>query len=385
MYNSFVLLIIVSFGQRASSATCFFAINQAGYVCALYDALVTSETDVFVINGKHINDYSDEDINKFDFMDNVQFNYIPNGFFGHFKGLTRFTVKNLEMVTLNSYKDAFMLNYLTMQGVKTGMSNIPVNMFKDLNVLKSLDLENNYIVNFTTDSFIGLRNLESLNLNGNKLTKLYKGSLDSLQNLYLLTLDKNKIAMIEDGTFDSLPSLRFLTLEGNLLTELSGNLFGSPTSLGTFWLRNNVINAVDPGLISKLGSPSFNLQGNPCTYGKYAYFWSGSLEFFFYSDLLKCVTYWNKNFETTTDTTEIPEITTQEITTPEITTPEITSPETTIPETTTPSLKCPVVCYAALEELKNQINEQSKKILQRILQMHEESIIALEELITEIN
>ncbi|XP_046606804.1 peroxidasin [Neodiprion virginianus] len=104
-----------------------------------------------------------------------------------------------------------------------------------------LDLRFNNIVEIDPRVFRGLNELHTLLLNDNQIRYVPAKAFSDLPNLRKLYLYKNRIASIEPDSFNGLVKLEQLYLHNNYLTEIKDGTFNNLAKLERLFLQNNKI------------------------------------------------------------------------------------------------------------------------------------------------
>ena len=169
------------------------------------------------------------------------------------------------------------------------LSKLQPNVCQNLPQLEVLKLDNNKLVNLTSDLFTGpcsqtllMLNLQSnkltyishdlfsstlqlnyLDLRQNRLVQVYSDLFSSLEVLQILRLDDNAISTLPVGVFDPLVDLRTLDLSDNSITSLPAGVFASLDYLTTLDLSGNNISTLPVGVFASLGDlKTLDLSGN---------------------------------------------------------------------------------------------------------------------------
>ena len=114
----------------------------------------------------------------------------------------------------------------------------------ELNLLKVLDLGNNYISAVGGAQLAGMKQLFSLRLEGNVLTEVTHDMLSALPHVRILNLSGNRIQRVEPGAFESSGAMEAIRLDANQLTQIDG-LFGSLSRLRWLNVSDNRISRFD--------------------------------------------------------------------------------------------------------------------------------------------
>lgn len=149
----------------------------------------------------------------------------------------------------NVHPDAFRNNSALMEINLAGnrLTSVPAAV-QPLQLLRSLDLSSNEIVDIHNASYLGLENLYSLVLSGNKIGNLTKGAFEDLPSLRILNLANNEIHSIEQSTFDDILYLHALRLDSNFLSDVNG-LFSNLHDLLMLNISANRIEWFDYALV----------------------------------------------------------------------------------------------------------------------------------------
>ena len=87
--------------------------------------------------------------------------------------------------------------------------------------IKSLDLQQQHMVELLPDAFADFPNLNGIALSFNSLEIIHYGAFNGLDLLTTLLLDHNNISNVPDGLFDSLINLKTLDLSHNLIQNMT--------------------------------------------------------------------------------------------------------------------------------------------------------------------
>ena len=144
------------------------------------------------------------------------------------------------------------------------LSMLPPTVCQNLPKLKVLKLDNNQLVNLTSDSFMGRceQQLLMLYLQSNYLTHLPHDLFKSNSKLSYLNLKKNRLTL-PVGVFDALGDLQTLDLSRNNIFILLANVFHSLDRLHVLDLSSNDIFTLPVDVFHALGDlRTLNLSGN---------------------------------------------------------------------------------------------------------------------------
>ncbi|XP_076879339.1 SLIT and NTRK-like protein 1 [Brachyhypopomus gauderio] len=145
---------------------------------------------------------------------------------------------NIHTIKKNHFRGYLSLNLLDLGG--NNIKYMENGTFQNLNELRWLYVDKNYLDTLTADMFVGLQNLE------------------------YLSLEYNDIQLITSGTFSPMPNLRVLFLNNNLLKSLPVDAFVG-VSLSKISLHNNYFTHLPvAGVLDQLSSIiQIDLHGNP--------------------------------------------------------------------------------------------------------------------------
>jgi len=97
-------------------------------------------------------------------------------------------------------------------------------IFKGLENLRTLLLNDCEIRNIDVNCFKPMKNLKILNISGNTLNIIYKSMFDSLEKLEKLFLKSSNVQIIERRAFSGLLCLKELDLSSNPISVISDSL-----------------------------------------------------------------------------------------------------------------------------------------------------------------
>ncbi|PFX14141.1 Relaxin receptor 1 [Stylophora pistillata] len=105
------------------------------------------------------------------------------------------------------------------------ITELPPELFQDLENLQELDLSNNELGNLPPHIFRNITAIEFLKLDYNKIERLHEDQFQGLVKLFELDIFGNKIRNVSSTTFTYAHELRFLFMHYNLMAELPRGLF----------------------------------------------------------------------------------------------------------------------------------------------------------------
>ena len=145
-----------------------------------------------------------------------------------------------------------------------GLSALQAGDFRDLDALRALDLNRNFLETVPNGLFEDLRAVEELYLSGNLLSELPEGLFDGQgEELSVLDLSANRLELMPDGALGNLGGLVSLSLAGNGLSDLPAGLFDDLARLEVLDLSANSINELPDGVFDgSLGLRGLDLSIN---------------------------------------------------------------------------------------------------------------------------
>lgn len=156
-------------------------------------------------------------------------------------------------------------NVFTFHVVRTGLTSIGAKDFKNLQILKEIELNDNEIERVNRHTFKYLLQLEHINLASNKIRHLSADVFSDQSQLKQLLLQQNEIEFIDEKIFANLIELRQLSLSENKLFAISKNQFKNNRVLEKIWLDKNRIKAISSTTFDGLYNLELiNMDGNSC-------------------------------------------------------------------------------------------------------------------------
>ncbi len=145
-----------------------------------------------------------------------------------------------------------------------GLSALQAGDFRDLNALRALDLNRNFLGTVPDGLFQDLRAVEELYLSGNFIDELPDGVFDRNLELRGLDLSINEIPELSEGVFGGLGDLQSLSLAGNDLKSLPEDVFADLGSLTELDLSGNELKDLPVGVFEGLsGLTALDAGDNP--------------------------------------------------------------------------------------------------------------------------
>lgn len=144
--------------------------------------------------------------------------------------------------------DVYFLGKNTLQNLSLAnnlLTQIPDYLFKHLESAKMLYLQNNLILNISSNSLAGLIALQVLNMTGNRLPLLPLGVFDAVGSLTTLLLANNAIRRIDQKPFQSQAHLVTLDLSNNNIENVTSDWFLTTQQLQVVLLNRNKIQTIN--------------------------------------------------------------------------------------------------------------------------------------------
>lgn len=186
-----------------------------------------------------------KDTISLDILSPTNLTRIPSFILQKFPKLRHLRMINTGITSLSS--DSFAAGHRLMQidlrRNRIG-SNVPTNVFANLNRLEDVNLAYNKISRIEPGAFDSVPALKILFLSNNLLQSINSDDFTGAKNLQELFLDSNVIERIEANAFD-LPKLEILSLKDNRLKSLPNNIFENLTKLERIDLSHNDIVDID--------------------------------------------------------------------------------------------------------------------------------------------
>lgn len=270
--------------SSSSTATCIFNIipGSSRYACALSGANFSDPNDDFVIEGEHLADKSDEDVQNL-FTSNSILKFIPQQIFDRFPNLLVISIADAGLQELHQpWRNCSRLQNIefstnpieiipegifeacepnTISFWQASIREIHPLAFKGLQFLLYLSIKSNLVAfpSFHPDTFIPTENLITLIVDDVGLETIHPSTFHPLKKLNQLELTMNPIKVIQEGTFIDLPVLHYLLLRNNSqLIEFQSSAFSSLPELEYLDLSN--------GNLPQLNKSSFGMLENLRTF-----------------------------------------------------------------------------------------------------------------------
>uniref|UniRef100_A0A0C9RW22 Tl_7 protein n=1 Tax=Fopius arisanus TaxID=64838 RepID=A0A0C9RW22_9HYME len=184
-------------------------------------------------------------LGKLQFINLSQNNFtgesLPENLFRNNTGLDTVSLSENKR-NLTTLPSKFLANLNKLKVVKlrrSGLIQLPEDLFVGATALTDLNLERNYIEHIPQKIFRDCKNLSSINLSVNEIRELPEGLFLALKRLELLDLSRNYIESISEDVLEGLTSLRVLNLEHNGLRTIHPRGFNSLENLRIARLGSN--------------------------------------------------------------------------------------------------------------------------------------------------
>ncbi|XP_016980214.1 LOW QUALITY PROTEIN: protein artichoke [Drosophila rhopaloa] len=202
---------------------------------------------------------------------------LPPGSFQMFSSLHTLDLSGNSLALINA--DTFAGLESTLMALKlsqnrlTGLGGAPW----VLPELRSLDLNGNSLTELPSNIFEELENLQSLNLSGNHLTPLTGALFKPLDRLQVIDLSRCNIRQISGDLLAGLQDLKQIYLNDNQLQELQDGSFVNLWNISYIDLSNNHIGSIRSGaFVNVMKLQKLNLRGNQLSAFKGEYFNTGT-------------------------------------------------------------------------------------------------------------
>uniref|UniRef100_A0A915L7V0 LRRCT domain-containing protein n=1 Tax=Romanomermis culicivorax TaxID=13658 RepID=A0A915L7V0_ROMCU len=129
---------------------------------------------------------------------------------------------------------------------QNSLTRLATSVFSDLPRLETLNLSSNLLNNIAPGALTNLRSLKQLHLADNQLTDLQNGEMifRPIQSLKILNLQQNRLTSLDDDTFSMLGKLEILNLSSNLLDKIGDDTFMPLVNLKYLSLANNKLTRI---------------------------------------------------------------------------------------------------------------------------------------------
>lgn len=160
----------------------------------------------------------------------------------------RYKEMDIKSLTINEQQALFLprnlgthfprLNELSV--IHSGLSEVNYQVFRDLQLLVTLNLTDNKLSDISVDTFEAVVNLRELDLSFNHIRKLHDDVFARLKRLEKLNLQNNLIESINGELLKYLINLKSLSLQANKLNSISANLLTPFAALEMVDLSGNI-------------------------------------------------------------------------------------------------------------------------------------------------
>ncbi|XP_064652927.1 platelet glycoprotein V-like [Lineus longissimus] len=149
-----------------------------------------------------------------------------------------------------------------------GSDTLPTDVFRGLDKLRSLSIQDGGLKTFTPEDFQPIAKLEKIDLSGNRIETFPGTALANLTSLKELRLVSNSAGtgagmVITLGAFSPFSELTTLDMNGTRIAQPDGGVFKGLTSLTTLNLDQSSLEVITPGMFSGLQNlSSLSLDSN---------------------------------------------------------------------------------------------------------------------------
>ncbi|XP_043654130.1 protein artichoke [Drosophila teissieri] len=153
-------------------------------------------------------------------------------------------------------KDVLQLmpNLRTLELENCDLPDFTIKDLYPLPYLTSLQLRSSNLLKLDDEHFSKWPGMQILVLGGNNITRLSDECFKGLPQLWLLSLPGNGIRLLPWGVFDTLPELLHLDLSGNRIENLPENIFSGLPKLEMLLLNGNPLIYISPTSLKPLSN-----------------------------------------------------------------------------------------------------------------------------------
>lgn len=248
--NFLYFLTFISASSASSSATiyCNFERISSYYSCnPLKVEGNIEDSEELLLNGTHITDFKDDDVNYIRFNSPLTLDHVPTNIFNIFLNIEIFGLHSINLTTIlsNSFYNCYKLKSLHMDGNKN-LEDLPEGFAEECSNLKNIYMNGNGLKIIDENSFRGLYNLNYLMLSKNQIQTLPASIFIHTPNLEFLFLDHNQIKIFHPNIFYSTRKLQTLSVTHNFISTISSDLFRNNPLLDHMFFDKNEINEIEP-------------------------------------------------------------------------------------------------------------------------------------------
>lgn len=269
-----ILILLLLIGLVASTATinCNFEKLSSSYSCnpLSVNGNLNEQNQEIAINGTHVNNFKDDDVNYVRFNSPLNFNFVPTKLFEIFPNIETFGLHSVNLTTIssNAFTDCFKLKSLHIDG-NENLIELSSSFAAECSNLKNIYMSSNGLKIIDEDAFKGLDNLNYLVLTRNHLEILLPTIFIHTPNLQFLFLDHNQLVKIHADLFYPLRQLQILSLTFNHIKIISLEIFRNNPLLDQIFLDDNQIIAIEPSFFDEFPGKrefyEYRFYKNNCT------------------------------------------------------------------------------------------------------------------------
>lgn len=246
--NFLYFLTFISTASSSATVYCNFEKVASFYSCnPIKVEGLTDDSREILLNGTHIIDLKDENVNYIRFNSPLTFGRVPTEIFDIFLNIEIFGLHSVNLTTIlsNSFVNCFKLKSLHVDGNKN-LEELPDGFAEECSNLRNIYMNGNGLKILDENVFRGLYNLNYLVLSNNHIESLPASIFTHTQNLEFLFLDNNELVSFHTDLFYPIRKLNTLSVTNNFIAMISSEQFRNNPLLDQMFLDRNQINAIEP-------------------------------------------------------------------------------------------------------------------------------------------